>query len=77
MPRFSEPILSLLKSTMLKRLPHCFFTDEDTQSLATKTGLERSTVIQWAENLRWKVSGGAVADVEAFLRSSEAEMKVT
>ena len=77
MPRFSEYVLAHLKSTMLKRLPHCFFTDEDTQSLTAKTGLERSTVIHWAEKLRWKVNCGLVADVEAFLRSSEAEMKVT
>jgi len=42
-----------------------------------ETGLDRSSVTQWAEFLRWRVKNGMITDVEAFLRSSDEDQKVT
>lgn len=70
MPRFSHAVLASLKRAMLPRAGSCFFTPEDVEQVVEETGLDRSSVTQWAEFLRWRVKNGMIADVEAFLRSS-------
>jgi hypothetical protein len=77
MPRFSHAVLASLKRAMLPRAGSCFFTPEDVEQVVEETGLDRSSVTQWAEFLRWRVKNGMIADVEAFLRSSSEDQKVT
>lgn len=77
MPRFSHAVLASLKRAMLPRVCSCFFTPEDVERVVEETGLDRSSVTQWAEFLRWRVKNGMIADVEAFLRSSAEDQKVT
>ena len=78
MPRFSNTVLTCLKRAILPRAPACYFTPEDVELLVGQTGLERSTILHWAENLRWKSKSGLeVGDVEAFLRNTDLDQKVT
>lgn len=77
MPRFSNAVLACLKRAMLPRAPACYFTDEDVELLAGQTHLDRTAILHWAENLRWKSGNGLLVDVGAFLRASDAEEKVT
>ena len=77
MPRFSNAVLACLKRAMLPRAPAFFFTPQDVELLVEQTGLERSTILHWAENLRWKSKSGLeVGDVEAFLRNIDTDQKV-
>ena len=77
MPRFSHDVLASLKRAMLPRVRSCFFAPEDVEKVVEETGLDRSSVTHWAEFLRWRVKNGLITDVEAFLRSSEEDQKVT
>ena len=74
MPRFEDFHVTLLKSTMLARLPECLFTKEDTDELVNKTGLARAQILHWAENMRTRVKPD---DREAFLRSEGSSEEVT
>jgi len=62
---------------MLPRAPACFFTQEDVALLVEETGLEQSVIIQWADNLRWRTKNSMVPDLQAFLKSSDTNQKVT
>ncbi len=77
MPRFSCAVLALLKRAMLPRAGSCFFTPEDVERLVEETELDSDTILHWADNLRWRVKNGMLADVGAFLASSDGEQKVT
>jgi hypothetical protein len=77
MPRFSQAVLGSLKRAMLPRAGSCFFTPEDVEQVVEETGLDSATVLHWADNLRWKSKNGMLADVGAFLRSSDEDQKVT
>jgi len=77
MPRFSPTVLASLKRVMLARAPNYSFFQHDVDLLADDTGLDSATIVHWADNLRWRVKNGMLTDVEAFLRSSEEDQKVT
>ena len=78
MPRFSNAVLTCLKRGMLPRVPACYFTPEDVELLVGQTGLDSSTILHWAENLRWKSKNNiGVGGVEAFLRAPDSDQKVT
>ncbi len=77
MPRFSHAVLASLKRAMLPRAGSCFFTPEDVEQVVEETGLDSATVLHWADNLRWKSKNGLLANVGAFLRSSDEDQKVT
>ena len=77
MPRFSNAVLTCLKRAMLPRAPACYFTPEDVEKVMGETGLDKSSVTQWAEFLRWRVKSGLIGDLDAFLRSSNGDQKVT
>jgi hypothetical protein len=77
MPRFSHAVLACLKKVMLSRAPGYFFTCHDVDLLVGQTGLDSATILHWADNLRWKSRHGMLADVGAFLASSDGEQKVT
>ena len=62
---------------MLPRAGSCFFTPEDVEQVVEETGLDSATVLHWADNLRWKSKNGLLANVGAFLRSSDEDQKVT
>ena len=74
MPRFEDSYVTLLKSTMLARLPGCLFTDDDLKELELKTGLLRAQLLHWAENMRAR---NKPEEREAFLRSDGTAEKVT
>lgn len=74
MPRISDTVLASLKRAMLPRIGSCFFTPEDVERVVEETGLERSSVIQWADFLRWRVKNGKIPDVEAFLKLPPEEV---
>jgi len=77
MPRFSNAVLACLKRAMLPRAPACYFTPEDVELLAGQTDLDRTTILHWAENLRWRSGNGSLVDVGAYLRASDADEKVS
>jgi len=55
MPRFDEEAVKVLKQQMVKRLPECYFTQEDVEEMVNKTGLNSAQVLQWAENVRYRI----------------------
>ena len=69
MPRFSQPIQACLKRTMLPRAPACFFSELDIQHITKETGLDPSTIIHWAEKLRWKIKNGMISYIDSYLNS--------
>ena len=77
MPRFSNAIISVLKRSMLGRLPQCSFTAEDVKKIAAETGLEPKVVSHWAETLRWRFSSAAPGDLDVFLRAGCGDEQVT
>ena len=40
---------------MVKRLPDCYFTQADVEEMIDKTGLNAAQILQWAENLRYRI----------------------
>jgi len=73
MPRFAEEDVRCLKSTMAARLPDCYFTREDIESIKSRTRLEDAQIQQWADNLRFRVSAEKRA---AYLVEDEENNKV-
>ena len=76
MPRFSQSVRAVLKQTMLPRAPGCFFADQDISVITSRTGLDASVVIHWAENLRWRYKDSAAGALEAYLKAIEGNQKV-
>ena len=77
MPRFSQSVQAVLKQTMLPRAPACFFSEPDIQHITKETGLDPSTIIHWAEKLRWKIKNGMISDIDSYLNSIDENEKVT
>ena len=55
MPRFQEEHTASLVRAMQPRVPECVFTQEDVQQVERETGLNRTQIMIWAENLRHRV----------------------
>ena len=77
MPRFSNAVLTCLKRGMLPRVPACYFTPEDVEKVMGETGLDKSSVTQWAEFLRWRIKSDKIENLDGFLRSTDGDQKVT
>jgi len=75
MPRFDEEAVKVLKQKMIKRLPECYFTQVDIDELMTETGLNAAQIMQWSDNLRFRIP--VQTDREATLHGDESSTKVT
>ena len=75
MPRFNEEAVKVLKQQMIKRLPECFFTQEDIKEIQEKTELNAAQIGQWADNFRFRISD--ITKRESTLRDNESADKVT
>jgi hypothetical protein len=75
MPRFDEEAVKVLKQQMVKRLPECYFTQADIDELMTETGLNAAQIMQWSDNLRFRIP--VQTEREATLRDDESFNKVT
>lgn len=70
-PRFPEESVACLKRTMLARQPSFVFTAGDVESIMKETGLSKTQVQDWAENLRYRKKIKTIDEILHFLRSSE------
>jgi len=75
MPRFQDEHITVLKRTILPRLPGCCFTAEDCLALEQGTGLNKAQIEKWAEHLRFRLPRDE--DKEAFLRTEVELEKVS
>lgn len=52
MTRFTDETIQCLKETMRKRMPDCYFTQEDVEAIKAQTGLSDLQIDMWCRHFR-------------------------
>jgi hypothetical protein len=74
MPQFTAEILNVLKEA-LAQTPDYYFRDESVlDGIMERTGLTRTSVLDWAKKVRWMHSIELIKDMAAFLIPGEHEV---
>jgi DUF438 domain-containing protein len=71
---FTIETLNVLKEALAQTPDHYFRDESMIEGIMERTGLTRTSVLDWAEKVRWMVNIGLITDMAAFLLPGEHEV---